>query len=84
MKARNNKGIGTQLISLVGGIATLCGVTLCSVPMAQAPVQANISPAVSSCKAPMVRFAKEEQLAKRFLADTPLIAMANGIRAIDR
>jgi|LakMenEpi03Aug12_release.lakeMendotaPanAssembly.Ray.scaffolds.fasta_scaffold3069184_1 hypothetical protein len=84
MNARTNKGIGTQLISLVGGAITICGVTLCSVPMAQPTVHASLSPAVSSTKAVMTQTKRVQTERMRVCLDAPMIAMANNIKGEDR
>ena len=84
MNARTNKGIGTQLISLVGGAITICGVTLCSVPMAQPTVHASLSPAVSSTKAVTAQVKREQTQKTLVCLDAPMIAMANKIKGEDR
>lgn len=86
MKARTNKGIGTQLSSLVGGVLTICGVTLYGVPVAQPMVHAPLSPAVSGRKATLapVHGIKTFNTHVMSQIDAPMLAMANGVNGANR
>lgn len=84
MNARTNKGIGSQLVSLVGGVITICGVALCGVPMAQPMVHASLSPAVSSSNAVRMPLPVNEEFRFNKGADAPQLAMANKISGEDR